>query len=110
MYFDNCKSKEEVIVKYQRFGACIESDQGIINEIQEEYNKRINSNAESPKVGPIGSLSDRLEKMLKWAETQPTFDKKFILSLWEKVEKGFTLSEKQIGAFENIVKRFKLDI
>ncbi len=101
MYFDNCKNLDEVRSKYMRFEQCVRGDPEIISEIKAEFTAKI-----SPP--PADSIAGRLEKLIKWATTRENFDMKFLLSLQEKVDKGFALSEKQVAAVDNIITKCKL--
>ena len=104
MYFDNCKTYEEVVEKFTRFSNCVKGDAEIIAEIKAAYT------AKTAQPTPVSDtpFPERLAKLLAWASTQPNFDTKFLVSLQEKLDKGWSLSEKQIAAAENIITRFKL--
>jgi hypothetical protein len=103
MYFDNCRSKEEVQSKYNRLAKCVSGDMDIVQEIQREYKLRIDA-------PPVAGIEQRIDQVLAWAANQPGFDVTFLTSLKEQFARSGNLSPKQQQAFENIVRKTKLKI
>lgn len=132
MYFDTCKSLDEVKRRYKILSKRLHPDTGgdetLMKEINEEYDKKCknfnfdfkpnhdfkrNWKRHSHKDEEDEQPSDYKEKILgilSWAEEHPSFDVEFLDSLLSKIEKGIILSPKQKKAVDNIIIKFKINL
>lgn len=51
----------------------------------------------------------RCEEILDWASKNDWFDTGMVESIYNKLEKGWTLTDKQVAAVKNIHERFVVD-
>lgn len=51
-----------------------------------------------------------LNKVMKWADNNPSFDPTFVISLQKRLVSGKDLTQAQEEALENIIKKFKIYI
>ena len=52
---------------------------------------------------------EKVEAILEWASERPDFDTDFIDSLYERLEKGFSLTDGQETALENIIEKWGIE-
>ena len=51
----------------------------------------------------------RCEEVIAWAAENSWFDTSMIENIFDKCEKGYTLTDKQVAAVKNIHERFVVD-
>ncbi len=120
MYFDNMNTLDEVKVRYKILAKRLHPDAGgdtaIMQEINEDYQTAILRITkpepmffhETPKQQVKGPRQ-KLERVLAWADNNPSFDDTFVCSLLHRLETGRELTDAQVNALDNIIKKFKID-
>ncbi|GEM_PF-3631759 len=54
------------------------------------------------------SYFNKINRILKWAEKNPTFDTNYVLSVKDSCNRNGKLTEKQLVGLNNIITRFKI--
>jgi hypothetical protein len=55
-------------------------------------------------------IEEKLEAVLEWASEHPDFDARFVQDLYDKVQRGHSLSTGQIDALDNIIDGWRIDV
>lgn len=79
------------------------------SEKQLNIKERINKKLIAFTSYELNSHFSKINRVLKWAESRPNFDKTFVISLKDSCTKRGKLSEKQLTALENILSRWKIE-
>lgn len=119
MYFDNMKNLEEIKNRYRilskRLHPDVGGDKTIMQEINREYEnaispKPVTKTKVSEKNKPCVDERYKLEKVFEWATNNPSFDTTFVYSLLDRLDSGKDLTYPQLGALNNIIRKFKIEI
>ena len=127
MFFDNCKTDNDLKQRFRllskRFHPDVGGTDDLMKELIEEYDKKkYNINYQEPRKEPIkperkkakrtqsyADYESKIDSILKWAEKNDFFDTEFIESLFEQVRyKDLSFSQEQ--AIDNIIKKFKISL
>ncbi len=119
MYFDRCKTVEEVKDKFKRLAKLVHPDHGgdvaLMQEINTEYDKALYSLKNTGQVKPAAdkppSMANRLiDIILDWAENNPSFDTGFVRSLERRLAAGVQLTMAQEASLSRIISKFKIKV
>jgi len=116
---DNSKSMSVEVLDYlHRLNAINQFEFNFYNDIlhkrnlsvkQLEIKERINSKLIAFTSYESNSSFNKINKVLRWSESHPSFDKSFILSLKENCSKRGKLSEKQTDSLDKIIAKWKIE-
>jgi hypothetical protein len=63
---------------------------------------------EKPNAAVINLTYERLEEIIEWANENPWFDQKFILRVYDLIEKDCQISMNQVYGVDAIYQKFLL--
>lgn len=113
MYFDHLKTVEEVKNRFKLLAKKLHPDVGgdkvVMQEINLDYEKSL-VRLQNPNNHFSCKIRNKIECVLDWADNNPSFDKKFVLSLLRRLDNHQELTYAQLNALNNIINKFKIDI
>ncbi len=114
MYFDHIKSIDEIKARYKilakRLHPDIGGDTTIMQEINREYEEAIKPKVVSKPKPYKSTDQNKIDSVLDWAKDNFNFDTTFVDSLAKRLDSGRNLTNAQVYALDNIIRRFRINI